>query len=204
MRYVLVLGGQFNAGLKGFKNSPYEGGTRVPAFWYWKGILGEGVDIPALTAHIDLYKTVSELADVKLPEQMQDLDGRSLLPLLEDPKADWPDRKLFVHCGRWDAGKRDVAKHLKCAVRTEQWRFVNNSELYNILEDPSEQKNVAELHPEVVEELRRSYDNWWNSVLPYMVNEGLPRFEPREEPLAKRYFKQLEEGDIPEWAPGKL
>jgi len=31
---------RFNAGLRSFKNSPYEGGTHVPAFWYWKGVRG--------------------------------------------------------------------------------------------------------------------------------------------------------------------
>jgi len=191
----------YNAGMKGRKNSPYEGGTHVPSFWYWNGVLGEGVDIPALTAHIDLYRTFSDLAGARLPNEMQEMDGRSLMPLLEDPDADWPDRELFVHCGRWKAGERDAAKYNKCAVRTAEWRFVNNSELYNIPEDPGEQKDVAELHPEVVEKLRKSYDDWWNSVLPLMVNEGLPRLKPEDQPLSIRYYKQLEEQGIPEWNP---
>ena len=38
----------FTAGFKTGKGSPYEGGTHVPAFWRWKGKLGQGVDIPAL------------------------------------------------------------------------------------------------------------------------------------------------------------
>ena len=70
----------FNANLRGGKNSPNEGGTHVPAFWYCKDVLGEGVDIEALTAHIDLYRTFCELADVKLPAKMQELDGRSRDP----------------------------------------------------------------------------------------------------------------------------
>lgn len=192
---------KFNAGLKGAKNSPHEGGTHVPAFWYWKGVLGEGLDIPALTAHLDLYLTFSELAGAKLPEQMQDLDGRSLLPLLEDPTAEWPDRELFVHCGRWKAGEREAAKFAKCAVRTEQWRFVNNKELYEIPEDPGQLTDVAEMFPDVLEDLRGSYDIWWNSVLPLMVNEGLPRVKPEDQPLAIRYYQQLEEQGIPEWSP---
>ena len=114
----------FNAGLNGVKNSPHEGGTHVPAFWYWKGVLGEGLDVSALTAHIDLYQTFSELAGAHLPEQMQELDGRSLLPLLEDPKAKWSDRELFINSGRWKAGEREAAKFAKSAVRSEQWRFV--------------------------------------------------------------------------------
>lgn len=195
---------RYNAGLRSFKNSPYEGGTHVPAFWYWKGVLGEGVDIPALTAHIDLYLTFSELAGAELPPQMQVLDGRSLLPLLEDPGTDWPDRKLFVHCGRWKAGERETAKFTKCAVRTEHWRFVNDAELHFIPEDPGEQENVADQHPELLEDLRASYNDWWTSVHPLMVNEGLPRVKPDDQPLAIRYYKQFEEQGIREWSPAEF
>lgn len=195
---------RFNAGLKGFKNSPFEGGTHVPAFWYWKGVLGEGVNIPALTAHIDLHKTFSELVGAELPHKMQDMDGRSLLPLLEDPLAEWPDRELFVHCGRWRDGEREEAKFAKSAVRTQQWRFVNNSELYNIPEDPGEQNDVAEDYPDVVESLRASYNKWWTSVIPLMVNEGLPSVKGEDQPLALRYYKQLEEKGIPDWSPDEF
>jgi arylsulfatase len=194
----------FNANLRGGKNSPNEGGTRVPAFWVWKGVLGRGVDIDALTAHIDLYKTFCELAGVELPGKMQPLDGRSLLPLLNDRAADWPDRELFVHCGRWNAGERDDFKFKKCAVRTAKWRFTNNKELYDISTDPGEKKDVALAHPEVVDQLRKSYGKWWASVLPLMVNEGLPRVAPEDQPLAIRYNKQLAGQGIPDWAPENL
>jgi arylsulfatase len=194
----------FNAGLKGGKNSPNEGGNHVPFFMQWKGVLGAGVDIGGLAAHIDLYKTLSELVGATLPETMQELDGRSLLPLMEDPKAEWADRELFIHCGRWNAGKRETFKYKKCAVRTQRWRFVNNKELYDISNDPGETKNVASQYPEVVEQLRASYDKWWDSVLPLMVNEGLPTVAPEDQPFAVRYKKQLEEKGIPEWAPEEL
>ena len=194
----------FNAGMKGRKNSPYEGGTHVPAFWYWKGVLGEGVNIDALTAHIDLYKTFSDLAGVTLPADMQDLDGRSLLPLLENPQATWPDRKLFVNIGRWKAGEEEAAKYGKYAVRTEQWRFSNDSELYDIDKDPAEISNIASSHPEVVKELRSAYDEWWASARPLMVNEGLPTVKPEDQPLTVRYEKQLEENGIPEWSPASF
>jgi arylsulfatase len=192
----------FNAGMRGRKNSPNEGGTHVPAFWYWKGVLGEGVDIDALTAHVDLYKTFCDLAGAKLPAKMQELDGRSLLPLLEDPAAKWADRELFIHCGRWNDGQRAAFKYNKCAVRTEKWRLTNNAQLYDISTDPSESMNVASAHPEVVDQLRKSYDQWWTSVLPLMVNEGMPKLE--EQPLHVRYYKQLEEQGIPAWSPAEL
>ncbi|MDB4358758.1 arylsulfatase [Verrucomicrobiales bacterium] len=189
----------FNANLKSGKNSPNEGGNHVPFFVQWKGVLGEGVDINALTAHIDLFHTFSELAGAELPTEMQELDGRSLLPLLENPEAEWSDRELFVHCGRWGPGKRDKFKYEKCAVRMQQWRFVNNKELYDVAQDPGETTDLASDHPEVVEGLRKSYDQWWNSTYPLLVNEGLPRLKVH--PLAVRYEKQLKEKGIPEWVP---
>ena len=189
----------FNANLRGGKNSPYEGGSHVPAFWQWKGVLGEGGDITALTAHIDLYPTFVELAGAKLPETAQEMDGRSLVPLLEDPKAEWPDRELFIHCGRWDTGKREASKFKKCAVRTQQWRLVNNKSLYDISKDPSETMDVFAEHPEVVAKLQKSYDAWWDSTLPFLVNEGLPKVAQDDQPLSIRYYKQLEEEGIPDY-----
>ena len=191
----------FNANLKGGKNFPYEGGSHVPAFWYWHDVLGEGVDIDGLTAHIDLYPTFCELAGVTLPDTVQELDGRSLVPLLQDPKAAWPDRELFIHCGRWPEGKKDDFKFKKCAVRTQRWRWVNNKQLFDISTDPSETTDVAEANPEVVSQLQASYDQWWSSLSPFMVNEGLPMVLPEDQPLAIRYREQLEEKGIPEWAP---
>ncbi|MCM8539523.1 MAG: arylsulfatase [Lentisphaeraceae bacterium] len=197
----------FTGGLKGKKCTPYEGGTRVPAFWYWKGVLNEGVDINALTAHIDMYKTFSELAGVKLPAKMQEIDGRSLLPLLKDNKANWADRELFVHVGRWEAKHpkaKDVpsAKFVNCAVRTKRWRFVNNKELYDISADPGETKDVSASYPEVIANLRKSYDKWWEKTVPLMVNEGLTTVRVlKNYPLAVRYNKQLKEKGIPDWSP---
>ena len=192
----------FNANLKGAKNSPDEGGTHVPAFWSWKGVTGEGVDVDGLTAHLDLYPTFVALSGAKLPEDMQELDGKSLLPLLEDPEAEWADRELFIHCGRWSPGERDEAKYVKCAVRTEKWRFVNNEKLYDIPADPFQKNDVAAEHPEVIAELRKAYDKWWESALPLMVNEGLPKV--KVQPLHLRYEKQLAEKGIPAWAPEPL
>lgn len=193
----------FTAGFKTGKGSPFEGGTHVPAFWCWKGVLGEGVDIPALTAHIDLYKTFCELAGVDIPEDIQEIDGRSLIPLLENPQAEWADRFLFIHVGRWAKGADpNLSKHNKCAVRTARWRFVNNKELYDISADPFEKNDVAAENPDVIRKLRARYDQWWSKTVPLMVNEDAPysKFHPQD----VRYEKQLKEKGIPDWVPFKL
>ncbi|MEC8556562.1 MAG: arylsulfatase [Planctomycetota bacterium] len=193
----------FTAGFKTGKGSPYEGGTHVPAFWRWKGVLGEGVDIGELSAHIDLYKTFCELAGVDIPENVHAIDGRSMMPLLEDPTTDLPDRNLFVHQGRWEKGADpNLYKFKNCAVRSERWRLVNNRELYDISMDPYESTNVIDRYPKVVAELRAAYDKWWQETVPLMVNEDA-LFAP-EQPQAVRYERQKAEKGIPAWQPPKI
>ncbi len=193
----------FLAGFKSGKLSPYEGGTHVPAFWRWKGVLPEGVDIPALTAHIDILPTFCDLAGVEIPGDIQELDGRSMLPLLKDPEAEWPDRELFFHCGRWGKGKDpNTGKYTNFAVRTQRWRWVNETELYDIANDPFESTNVIDEHPEVVARLRKAYEIWWEETLPFMVNEDVPL--AAEQPQVIRYRKQLEEKGIPNWVPPEI
>jgi len=189
----------FNAGLKGGKNSPHEGGNHVPFFWYWKGVLNEGKDINQLTAHIDIYKTFAELAGVKLPEKKEDLEGRSLIPLLENKTINWEGRLLFTHCGRWKSGQVEDAKFNKMSIRNQKWLFVNNSELYDIENDPGEKNNIAISNPKVIAAFKEPYNEWWKNSIPLMVNENRKRI--KEQPLHILYYKQLKEQGIPEWKP---
>lgn len=190
-------------GFKTGKGSPYEGGTHVPAFWRWKGKLGEGVDIPALTAHVDMYKTFCDLAGISIPSGIQNIDGGSMIDLLENPETVWPDRYLFTHKGRWEIGANvDDSQYKDCAVRTQRWRFVNNAELYDISADPYETTDVAADHPEVVAQLRAAYDAWWFQTKPLMVNEDVPN--PTYRPQEARYNKQKAERGIPDWVAPNL
>jgi arylsulfatase len=177
----------YNAGMHGMKGTPYEGGTHVPCFWRWTGVLPAGVDIDRLAAHVDLLPTLAELCGGKLPDVK--LDGRSLAPLLEDPSAAWPDRHLFVHVGRWPRGEAAESKYAKCAVRNSHFRLVNNEELYDIQADPGETKNVIGEHPEVVARMRAAYDQWWSEVLPAMENEEA--VGPKINPFKARYWQQF-------------
>ena len=191
----------FNANLKGGKNSPYEGGNHVPFFCYWKGVLQEGKDIAQLCAHIDLYPTFVELAGVSLPTKMQHLDGKSLVPLFEGKTKKWKDRELFVHCGRWKTGEVEKFKYTKYAVRSQDWRYVNSRELYNVSKDPSETINLVDKYPKIALKFKKLYDAWWETAVPLMVNENLPSIPIDEHPLAVRYKKQLLEKGIPKWVP---
>lgn len=185
----------FNAGMRGAKATPYQGGTRVPSFWRWPGTLPAGVDVSRLTAHVDLLPTLAEFAGAPLPEGVR-LDGRSLAPLLKDKNASWPDRFLVSHVGRWERGKQAEAKYRQCSIRNTRFRLVNNGELYDLSTDPGETRNVIQEHPGVVQELRRAYDDWWNEILPCLENEAV--VGPKINPFKELYWKQLGGGPTAE------
>lgn len=191
--------GLFNAGMRGTKATPYQGGTRVPSFWRWKGVLPSGADCRQLAAHIDLLPTLAELAGAVpgSPGLPAALDGRSLVPLLRNPAAPWPDRRLFIHVGRWETGQSASARLTNCAVRTARYRFVNNAELYDILADPSESTNVASAHPEIVAELREAYARWWHEVLPSTVENEIA-VGPPINPFKRDYWAEFPELRDPE------
>ena len=190
-------GGIFNAGMRGKKGTPYEGGTRVPAFFYWKGRTPNGVDCGALAAHVDLFPTFAELTGAKLPEKVK-LDGKSLVPLMKDPKASWAERYVFTHVGRWAKGKAAESNYANCCIRSQRFALVNNTELYDIPADPGQTTNVADKNPEVVAAMQKAYDQWWSEVLPAMVNEDAP--VPKENPFKVLYRQQeASPKGIPAW-----
>ncbi len=155
-----TAGGRFNAGMKGHKGSEYDGGHRVPCFFYWPdGGLTGGRDVARLTAHMDMLPTLIDLCGLKKPKGVK-FDGMSIAPLLRGNDKNWPDRELIVESQRID----HPTKWRKCAVMTDRWRLVNGKELYDMQSDPGQAKNVAAEHPDVVERLRKVYDNWWADV----------------------------------------
>ncbi|WP_201750147.1 arylsulfatase [Tautonia marina] len=150
----------YNAGMRGQKGSPYDGGHRVPCFVRWpQGGIGGGRDVEHLSAHLDLFPTLIELCDLDRPEGVA-FDGRSLAPLLRGNAIDWPERAIVVESQRID----EPQKYRQCAVMTEEWRLVNGTELYEIGEDPGQSKDRAADLPETVTALRAIYDRWWDDV----------------------------------------
>jgi arylsulfatase len=187
----------FNAGLRSGKGTPYQGGTRVPALWRWPNRFRGGVDVAALTAHIDIFPTLGEIAGSQLADPArQQVEGRSLVPLLENPGAVWPDRFLVTHVGRWPWGQVADWKFRNCSIRNQRFTLVNNSELYDLAHDPGEKRNVLDQHPDVVQSLRAEYDRWWEDVLPRLVNEQ--QLGPPVNPFKERYWKQFGGGPTPE------
>ena len=153
----------YNAGLHGHKGDYHDGGHRVPFFLNWPdGNMNKGIDVNQLTAHIDILPTLIDLCHLKKPDVK--FDGRSLLPLLENPQASWPDRKIIVESQRI----RDPKKFRKSAVMSNQWRLCtpngNKFELNDITKDPGQKTNSAEQNPEVVKNLKYEYEKFWKDV----------------------------------------
>jgi arylsulfatase len=187
----------YNAGMRGEKVTPWLGGTRAASFWRWPGTLKPG-DVDRLAGHIDFFPTVAEIAGAKLSDEVKaQVEGRSLAPLLRDPKADWPERILFTHVGRWPKGaKPDDYKYAQCSVRSPRWHLVSVAkdgskqwQLFDVKVDPGEKTDVAAENPEVVKELDAAYDKWWVAVLPGMVNEDA--VGPKVNPFKELYEKQF-------------
>ena len=151
-----------NCGMRGFKNSEYDGGHRVPFFLRGpQDLVGPPRDIPTLTAHVDFMPTVLELCGID-PADHQHLNfhGRSLLPLLQQEEPDWPDRALVTDSQRLP----HPVKWRKSAVMTQRWRLINGRELYDISADPGQSCDLAGDHPQVVAQLSTEYERWWELV----------------------------------------
>lgn len=183
--------GIFNAGMRGVKGTPYEGGIRVPAFWRWPARLPIGVDCPALSAHVDVFPTLAALAGADLGPLRRQVEGRSLLPLLADPAAPWADRLLVTHFGRWEYGEAAAARHRLCAIRDARFKLVNHRELYDLSADPGERNDLAGERPDVVARLRTAYDAWWEAVLPE-TEENDRALGPYLNPFKQRYWEQFD------------
>src|SRR5690606_22429979 len=107
------------------------------------------------------------LAGAALPEGQ--VEGRSLLPLLEKADAEWPDRYLFNHFGRWPTGADPGEfKEVNFSVRNQRWRYVGTPQamgglegkvkpvapgagpaLYDMEADPGQTVDVIDAHPEI-------------------------------------------------------
>ncbi len=138
-----------NGPLKGYKRDLYEGGIRVPMIAVWEGKIQAGSETDHISAFWDVFPTVAEMTGIETPDN---IDGVSFLPTLmgkEQAKHDY----LY-----WEFHERGGRK----ALRKGEWKLVRynvldpekiTTELYNVVNDPGEEHNVAIENPELVNEL---------------------------------------------------
>ena len=172
----------FDGGLRGHKGSEYEGGHRVPFMVRWPaGEIGGGRKVEQLAAHFDLLPTLVDLLGLGFTAG-KPLDGTSLKPLFYGETEGWPNRILYVDTQR----RLDLVKYKQYSVMDSSWRLVNGQELYHMQEDPGQEQNLIDDHPEVAARLAEAYEHWWKSILEEGVEDRfayLRAGSPRENPL---------------------
>jgi len=162
---------RFNAGLRGWKGSVYDGGIRVPFYIRWPGHFPAGHAVDRIAAHIDLLPTLVDACGLSPPAGVR-LDGKSLLPLLRGvQRAGWPDRTLYFQWQRGDQPEPDRA----FAARSQTYKLLRHEplpgalkkpalELYDMEHDPLELHNIAAGHPEILSKMHADYLAWFKDV----------------------------------------
>ena len=108
---------RFNAGLRGWKGSVFDGGIRVPCYLRWPEHFPGRLVVEKIAAHIDLMPTLLDACGISPPEGLK-LDGKSLLPLITGKQtAGWPDRTLYF---QWHRGDQPEAGRARRAVADVQ------------------------------------------------------------------------------------
>ena len=185
--HELEARGHYPSGVyRGYKFSIYEGGHRIPLIARWPGVVKPGTVCDRLIGLNDLLATLADVTGTRLgPEQAG--DSISYLPLLKNP-AGRPTRETMiqqstnvfaVRKGKWklciDPGSGATGRHGNRPLPSESWKraiaafgrsprrtdlrnpaFV---QLFNLSEDPTESKNLAEGRPELVRELFEILDD---------------------------------------------
>ena len=155
-----------NKPYRGWKLTHFEGGTHVPFMARWPVRIPAGTAFDAPVHHIDVYHTIAAAAGVQ-PPQDRKLDGVDLAPYVTGEKEGAPHETLF-----WREGHHQSVQHrgwkLIRADRPENARW-----LFNLNEDPTEQRNLAQTAPAKVAELEallaahnaEQADPQWPSVI---------------------------------------
>ncbi|MEA2068259.1 MAG: sulfatase-like hydrolase/transferase, partial [Verrucomicrobiota bacterium] len=144
----------FNAGMRERKRSVFEGGHRVHCFVRWiDGKLQQGRDITELTEVQDLLPTLAGFCG--LNTEGATLDGTSLSSLLKGTEETLADRMCVIQY------RVSGQKWNSSAVLWNQWRLVGEKELFNIENDPHQDKNIYDEFPEVAKKMTDHYNEWY-------------------------------------------
>ncbi|MCF6271250.1 MAG: arylsulfatase [Melioribacteraceae bacterium] len=129
-----------NTPLRGSKKTVYEGGIRVPAFVNWSQKL-EPRKTDEVVNVTDIYPTIASLAGIDISTDLN-LDGENIWDVISNG-AKLEERGLYIKTNR------------QIAYRKGRWKLVHNAptledakdELFNIYDDPNEEKDVIKEHP---------------------------------------------------------
>ncbi len=145
--------GGSNLPLKGNAYSVAEGGMRVPFIARWPGRIPAGTVCREVVTLMDMLPTLALLAGAEVPDD-RIIDGHDVRPLMfAEPGAKSPTKAFFyyyvnhlqaVRCGPWKLYLPQPAKGRRKAIPTQ---------LYNLVEDPLEVKNLAQDRPDLAARL---------------------------------------------------
>ncbi len=140
---------------RGRKRDLYEGGIRVPGLLVWPAKIREGrqTDMPCVTS--DYLPTVLDAIGINHPKPNLQLDGETLLPLIEGTSERRKKELGFLYSNR-------------VSYSNEKYKIVSYKgkpfELYDMERDPYEKTNLAPEKPELLNELKMGYQDWLASV----------------------------------------
>jgi len=147
-----------NLPLKAGKGSVYEGGIRVPMIVSWPVKIKPGTVTDQYVMIEDFFPTILSLAGVKKYEMVQEIDGRSMLPIFSNPSYSDTSRALIWHYpNKWNNLVSPGINYYS-AIRKGSWKLVysmrdGKKELYNLGNDIGENNDVASSRPDMVNAL---------------------------------------------------
>lgn len=154
-------GVRWNGGMKGRKGSTDEGGVRSPLVVRWPARIPKGTFVKSIASVMDLLPTLAECAGIKVASQKL-LDGRSLKPLLIGQEVQWPDRTI-MNCWRG-----------KVSARTQRYRLGHTGQLFDMVADPGQRKDISKDQPKVAKQLRGEVEQWKKTVLTELGEDSRP------------------------------
>jgi arylsulfatase len=157
---------RYNSNMKGLKGTVYNGGTRVPFYIKYAEKFKNSKVISRMSAHIDILPTILELCNLKIPSDRK-IDGQSLVPLINSKPFN--DRHLFSYWTR-----RFPEKYINMSIQNDNYKLVGNNdyngkikdfELYDLIADPLESKNVINQNIEIAKSFKIEMDNSIDDLL---------------------------------------
>ncbi|WP_372753265.1 arylsulfatase [Labilibaculum sp.] len=158
-----------NGKYRGIKRDILEGGVHVPFWAYWKGKI-EPKETDHTTCFFDVMPTLCELVGVDAPENT---DGYSILPTIYGDVENQKEHDYFYweYMVCWAGKENEACRYgvldIKNNMKAIKYGKYGDTQLFNIKTDTTEQINIADKHPELVEklnakmvEMRDSSDIW--------------------------------------------
>lgn len=175
-------------GLRGRKRSLYLGGVNVPFLVRWPGVVPAGrVDKTSVITGVDVLPTLLAAAGVKAPKDYEG-DGEDIRAALEGRDFQRA-RPVFWEWRGPHSKEADWPTH---AVRSGNHVLLHDEklervELYDVVADRAQQRNLAEQMPDKVSELRALLEEWRAGLPPFQQSPGRTRAAT---PAAKKITSQ--------------